>query len=408
MNVQQDLLNDSVWLDYTQKRYVPLDDIKYRLEKLGIPRQEWPELRQKIQALRKMGSIPFVFHSLGKNFWYFPSDSITQKIHQIEARGGKLYQLIQDRSPFEKEFLANATVEESISSAIYEGANSTRGQANALIASGKKARSKDEWMLLNNLEAMKWIKEHSQENLSHQTVLKIHEIVSKNTLERDDANFCGRFRNDRVFVGKHEGVRHTNIESCLKEAIDSITHHPRFIHALIRGILLHYFIAYIHPFFDGNGRTARTLFYFKAIKNNLKFVELLSISADLKSHGKKYERSFELVKSHEMDMTFFIDFCLDSLLGALDTVEKKVDYLLSISKLGFNSKQTALLQRMALDKYRGISIEEYAQAIGKSREVARQELQGLSEKKFLKRGKEGKKFVYKIDTVLLKKAVAAS
>ena len=300
-----DFLNSKIWLDYTQKRYASLDDIKYRLDKLGISQKDWPRLKPKIQMLRKMGSVPFFIKSLNKNFWYYPSDSINQKLHQIEQRGTNLYELIKNRSILEKEFLADARVEESISSAIYEGANSTRNQAGALIASGKKAQNKDEWMLLNNLQAMEWIKQNSRSELSPRLILQIHEIVSKNTLERDDNNFCGRFRNDKVFVGKHEGVDHSKIESCLHETIANVTAHPRFIHALIRGILLHYFVAYIHPFFDGNGRTARTLFYFKAIKNELKFVELLSISADLKSHGKGYERSFELVVSHGLGHDLF-------------------------------------------------------------------------------------------------------
>ncbi len=81
-------------------------------------------------------------------------------------------------------------------------------------------------------------------------VLKIHEIVSKNILEGDDA-FC---------VGSHQGIALTKIQECLDEVINLTTNHPRFLHSLVRGILLHYFIAYIHPFFDGNGMTARTLF----------------------------------------------------------------------------------------------------------------------------------------------------
>lgn len=82
--------------------------------------------------------------------------------------------------------------------------------------------------------------------------------------------------------------------------------HPRFLHGLIKSILFHYFIVYIHPFFDGNGRTARTLSYFIGMQNNLKFLELLSISADLKQHGNKYETSFDLVQKYNLDLTYFI------------------------------------------------------------------------------------------------------
>ena len=399
-------LNSPLWIKYTQERYLPLGDIKYRLEHLGIPLGRWSELKTKIQALRKMGAVPLFLNSIDKKFWYFPSDSLNKKIHDIESLGNKLYDKIEAYSSLKKGFLTNSAIEEAVTSAIYEGANSTRSKAKAFIAAKKPPQNKDEWMLVNNYSAMRFIKENSAEPVSNGLILKIHEIVSRNTLEGDDANFCGKFRDDVVYVGGHEGIAHTKIEETLDEVIELIVSHPRFIHGLVRGILCHYFVAYIHPFFDGNGRAARTLFYFKMIKNDLKFVELLSISANLKKHGKRYEKSFELVKEHDLDMTFFIDFCLDSLIVALEKVENKVNYLMGFSSLQdsmkINPSQVSLLQRMALNKYKPFTIEEYAKDIGKSREIARRGLKSLAKRGLLKEEKRGKKFVYLIKDKKLK------
>ncbi len=404
-----EFLNSDLWLKYTQERYVPLEDIRYRLEKLGISAGDWPKVKKKVQTFRKMGAIPFFFNSLDKKFWYFPSDSINRKLHKVESVGNRLYDLIENHNSFKKEFFTNATIEEAITSAIYEGANTTRAKAKALIASNEKPKNRDEFMLINNYETMKWIKENTKHPITNALVLKIHETVSANTLEGDDVSFCGKFRNDSVYIGNHEGVLHTKIEESLKEAINLTTNNPRFLHALIKGILLHYFIAYIHPFFDGNGRTARTFFYVQAIKNNLKFVELLSISADLKEHGKRYEKSFDLVKEHEHDMTFFIDFCLDSLITAIAKVERKIDYLRSIADFieteGLNKNQVSLLQRMAINKFSTISIEKHAENISKSREIARQELKDLTEKGFLREIKLGKKHTYYIKSKNIKKKI---
>ena len=197
-----DFLNSDLWLKYTQDRYAPLKDIKYRLDKLGISQGDWPELKQRVQTSRKMGAIPFFLDSIDKRFWYFPSDSINKKIHQIESTGNRLYDRIKNHAFFKEAFLINAMLEEAITSAIYEGANSTRSEAKALIASGEKPKNKDQWMLINNYQAMKWIKENQSLSLSNELILRIHEIISKNTLDGDDANFCGKFRNDSVYVGK--------------------------------------------------------------------------------------------------------------------------------------------------------------------------------------------------------------
>ncbi|MBT4789924.1 MAG: Fic family protein, partial [Halobacteriovoraceae bacterium] len=221
--------------------------------------------------------------------------------------------------------------------------------------------------------------------------------------------FYGKFRDDVVYVGDHQGVEWNKITSSIDEVIKLTTNNPRYLHPLLKGILLHYFIGYIHPFFDGNGRTARTLFYYKTIKNNLKFVELLSVSANLKEHGKRYERSFDQVKSNDLDITYFIDFCLDSLIHAVNRVEKKVNYLIDISCLQEKHKlkgnQISLLQRMALHKFVSVSINSYAAEIGKSREIARRELKMLLTLEFLIEKKVGKKFVYYINSPKLKVSV---
>ncbi len=411
MSIREDFefINSDIWLNYTQRKYIPIDDIKYRLEKLKLSLSDWPDLKMRILAFRKLNSIPLFINTLEKKFWFFPSDCIMEKINYIEHVGNKLFEKIENSQSFKEEFLKNSSVEEAITSAIYEGANSTRAAAKELIASEKMPSTKDEWMLINNLRAMGWIKENSILEINKEVILKIHQIVTKNTLQGDDANFSGEFRNDKVFVGSHEGITFEKIESSMNEVLKLTTSNPRYLHGLVKGILLHYFIGYIHPFFDGNGRTARTLFYFKAMKNDLKFVELLSISAYLKEHGNQYTRSFDLVKENDYDVTYFVDFCLDSLIEALKKVERKVKYLIDISSLKeplqLSPTQISFLQKIALNKEKIITIEAYANDIGKSREIARKELSDLTKKGFLKESKDSRKFTYKLLPAVLKERV---
>ena len=153
-----EFLNDQLWLKYTQDRYVPLEDIKYRLEHLGLNQNHWPELKHRIQTLRKMGAVPFFLNSIDKKFWFFPSDSINKKIHHIESLGNKLYDKIENYSSLKKGFLTHSTIEEAITSAIYEGANSTRAKAKTFFASKERPKNRDEQMLVNNYLAMRWIK----------------------------------------------------------------------------------------------------------------------------------------------------------------------------------------------------------------------------------------------------------
>lgn len=399
-------LDSDIWLKYTQERYVSLDDIKYRLESLGYKRSDWESFKANIQKHRKIASIPFIIKSINKTFWFFISDAIQRKINNIELMGNRIYEKINTISTIKEDFLTDATIEEAITSAIYEGANSTRAKAKQLIVSKQTPKNKDEWMIINNYLAMKWIKDNSKKDISVDLIKKIHEIVTKNTLLGDDGAFSGEFRNDTVYVANHIGVEHERIIPALEEAIKLTVDNKRYLHGLIKGILLHYFVAYIHPFFDGNGRTARTLFYFKSIKNELKFVELLSISAYLKNTGNKYEKAFDNVVNNDYDLTYFVDFCLDSLISGLKKIDEKIKYLFDIfeiqKKYFLNSSQIILLQRLALNKFISISSEEHAKNIGKTREMARRELKDLFNKGFLKEEKKSKKFIYSINSEYLK------
>lgn len=401
-----EFLNSSLWLNYTQQRYLTPEEIKYRLKQQGTSEAEWPSLRQEIIATRKTGAITLFFKSMEPKFWFYPADVIHKKINEIETLGKDLYEQINKNASFKKDFLLDSTIEEAITSAIYEGAHSTRAQAEQLIASGERPKNKDEWMLINNFKAMKWVKDNQQNVLTKEVILHLHRIVTDNTLDGDDANFHGKFRNDRVFVGPHEGIEYSKIEQAVDEMIQLTTDNPRYFHPLLKGILVHYFIGYIHPFFDGNGRAARALFYFKSIRNSLKYVELLSVSAYLRIHGKQYENSFVKVKENEYDLTYFIDFCLDSMASALKEVARKVSYLLRMTDLKerfeLSQTQIGLLQRMALHKFRTIDIEEYAQQISKSREFARLELKSLLNLNLVSEIKQSKKLVYKVNAEKLK------
>lgn len=400
-----DFLNSDIWLKYTQQRYLTLAEIKHRVQQQGQKPTDWNKESIKIIATRKTNAVTLFLKSIDPRFWFYPADIIHYKINEIEKVGTDLYEKIR-QATFEQDFLLDSRIEEAITSAIYEGAHSTRAQAQQLIASGAKPKNKDEWMLINNLQAMDWVRKHDQERLSINTILSLHQIVTQNTLDGDDTNFSGKFRNDTVVVGPHEGINHKLIEKTIDEMIRAVTDNRRYIHPLLRGILIHYFIGYIHPFFDGNGRTARALFYFKSMKHKLKYVELLSVSAYLKEHGKQYENAFVKVKENDYDITYFIDFCLDSMLSALNQVGKKVNYLVRMidlkKRFSLNDNQVGLMQRMALNKFRTVDIEDYARQIEMSRESSRQELKQLLDLDLLEEIKHGKKLVYKVNAKKLR------
>ena len=79
-----------------------------------------------------------------------------------------------------------------------------------------------------------------------------------------------------------------------------------FIHPAVRAIILHFWLAYDHPFVDGNGRTARALFYWAMLHHNYWLFEFISISNILRKAPAKYGRSFLYTETDDNDLTYFL------------------------------------------------------------------------------------------------------
>ena len=137
-----DFLNSEIFLKYTQGHYRTLEETKFRLQQHKSA-ENWKELSAKIIRVRKTGAIPLFLETIRKKFWFYPADCILKKAHEIEKLGLALYERISRESAFASDFLLDATIEEAVTSAIYEGANSTRAKAKELIETKAEPKSKD-------------------------------------------------------------------------------------------------------------------------------------------------------------------------------------------------------------------------------------------------------------------------
>src|SRR6202012_5924333 len=134
-----------------------------------------------------------------------------------------------------------------------------------------------------------------------------------------------------------------------------------FVHPIIKGILLHFLIGYIHPFVDGNGRTARAVFYWYLISKGYWLVEYMSISKIIIKAPAQYAKAYLYSEYDELDLTYFIDYnlkCMDLALSNLQTyiqrkVEEKQSLYYLIHNENVNERQAELLKGMLMDDKRG-------------------------------------------------------
>lgn len=312
-------------------------------------------------------------------------------------------------------FIASSLMEEAIHSSLFEGAVSTREDAKDLLRSQREPASRDERMILNNYRAMLRIREMARAPLSLEGILELHRILTEGTLDRPE--MAGRLQttdDPRVDIVDHRLNRivfspppAASLPERMQRLVDfangeDIDGH-QYVHPVLRSILLHFQLAYDHPFHDGNGRTARALFYWSMLRRGYWLAEFFSISRPIYRQRRPYELAFLQVESDAQDGTYFVLQQLDVLQQA---VEELFDYVQRKSQAqnrlrrrlrdqdDLNHRQLALLEHALRNPDFAYSHESHAQSHRVSLMTARTDLLQLVERGWLRKRRSGKRMLY--------------
>ena len=312
----------------------------------------------------------------------------------------------------EKEkYLVSSLMEEAISSSQIEGASTTRKVAKEMLKRKMKPKTRSEQMIYNNYAAIRFIAEHKDEPMSASLLLQIHRLMTDNTL--DNPEDVGRFRDDDNVVVQnsidgeivHNPPTHRDIPIFVDRLNDFVNKDDggSFIHPIIKAITVHFMIAYVHPFVDGNGRTARAVFYWYMLKKGYWLTEYLSISRIIYRTKRAYENAFLYAEHDRNDIGYFLLYNLRVLEKAFKELQdyiqrkiaqkqKSVDYL----KLGFvNQRQAAILAMLRDDPKIVISVREMCAKFGISQPTAKLDIDKLVEHGFLEKiSVNGRQFNY--------------
>lgn len=242
-----------------------------------------------------------------------------QQCHQYDMNFGGSWgadSLIQDKH--RERYLVSSLMEEAISSSQMEGAATTRRVAKDMLRRHATPRDRSQQMIVNNYQTIRFIVEHKQEPLTRDMLLHIHHLMTDRTMERPED--AGQFRkNDDVVVENaitHDIVHRPPSYRDIPQFVDDLcsffnaSQPPTFIHPIIRGIVIHFMLAYMHPFVDGNGRTSRALFYWYMLREGYWLTEYLSISRIIYRSKNSYEKAFLCSEADGMDIGYFIAYHL--------------------------------------------------------------------------------------------------
>ena len=375
-------------VDKVNADYEYWDKAKYKKLPEGFtPQMLWANV--KASRLRSM--IP-VWNKYSINLCV--TSQMQRLCHEFDMKFGSFWEVEGDTQSSEKKYyLSSSLMEEAIYSSKMEGASTTRIVAKDMLRKKKSPQNKSQQMIVNNYNTIQYIVEHKDEPLTEELLLTIHRLMTEKTL--DNPEDAGRFRtNDKVVVADMvEGdIIYTppsfqEIPEFVESLCDFFNNdNPRtFIHPIIRGIIVHFMLAFMHPFVDGNGRTARALFYWYMLKEGYKLTEYMSISRVIAKSKSSYEKAFRYVENDGNDMGYFVAYNLGALEISFqqlrDYIQRKQREKSAASSFmmagNINQRQALVLQRLKEEPETIFTVKDVQEQFSVSSMTARKDLSDL-------------------------------
>lgn len=390
--------------------YLYWDKFKYKVSNLPAE----PELLWSYNKMLRLKSQVFISMSERPGFQFKLSNTarISHFLHLFDMNLGGFLEGSTTIPPEDKNrFLISSIMEEAIASSQLEGAVTTREIAKEMLKTERKPRNTSERMILNNYLTIKKVIELKEKKISKELIQEIHGIISKGTLDNKEKEGKWRLNNDVNVVDIVSGEvvytppSHELIDELMNDFCTfANTNHDKneFIHPIVKAIILHFLIGYIHPFADGNGRTARAVFYWYLISKGYWLVEYLSISRIIVKSPVNYARAYLYTEYDENDITYFVNYNLRAMNLSMQDLqlyikrkiaEKKNIYSL-IKKENINERQAEILSNLLNFPNKMLSIKEVQNQFATAYQTARTDLMDLVELGYLEEKLIGKKIVY--------------
>ena len=395
-------------------RYLHWDEMRHRTPPDGLTLDEWwmgtaysRFTLAKFLPLKSVDGDPFRFSNI---------DSIQEMVHRIDQQASGRIQTddaITTVSSSDR-YVVSSLMEEATTSSLLEGAATTRRAAKEMLRTRRPPQTHGERMVFNNFNAMLAAEDLARDGspLTPEDVLEVHRIVTDGTL--DDESEAGRLQlpgEDRVFVVDSDDTvlhRPPPAEE-LPERLEQLCAFANgenvegFLHPVVRAILIHFWVGYDHPFADGNGRTARALFYWSMLRSGYWLAQYVSISAILREAPGQYKKSYLKAETDSNDATYFV---FDQLGVIEQAIESLRDYLTrktaEIGKLknllrnipGLNNRQLTIISDALHDPLQTFTIGGQAQLHRVVYQSARTDLLALEEMGLFTKARVGNKFEF--------------
>jgi Fic family protein len=416
--LDQDDLIDAIRSPYpgpAGDRYLHWDKLHRLKPPDGLSSEQW-WLKIKLARADEIRKLPLRDPS-GESFGFTLPDSALRHLHHIDQRcGGEVAmdEVVTSERQAGQRFLVNSLMEEAIRSSQLEGATTSRRVAKEMLRTGREPKTRSERMIVNNFRALQFMREEMGKTLTPESILELHRIVTDGTL--DDPTAAGRLQRpdeERVAVfdrDDKEPIHEPPPAEQLPERMQLLCAFANegddsepFVHPVVRAILLHFWLAYDHPFEDGNGRTSRILFFWLMRSRDYWLAEYLPISKFIRKAPAQYARAFIETETDGGDTTYFLIHQLELIEKAIDDLhnylQRKIAEVQNVEKLlhgtaDLNGRQLALLTDAIRHPEATYTFSSHGASHRVTHETARTDLRGLVDRGLLLQRRNGRKYLF--------------
>lgn len=393
-------------------KYLHFADLLHRTPPEGLSLDEW------WLGLRLLRQIPSVQLPLldkdGQGFRFLLTEPVQEHLHRIDLEAGGQVGMREQitNSDTRNQYCVRSLIEEAITSSQIEGAVTTRQVAKDMLRTNRRPSDTSEQMILNNFRTMSMIREWKDLPLSKDLLFEIQRMLTVDTWHGKPA--VGRFRkeDEDVVVGPHgtSEIFHTpppadELDYRLELLCDFANQDSRdpFIHPVIKAIALHFMIGYDHPFVDGNGRTARAVFYWYMLKQGYWLMEFISISTVINKARSKYVKAYLHTETDNSDLTYFLLHHLQVIRKAVAALHAYIDRRTGeLTKLEhslestreLNHRQRALISHALRHSGQRYTYKWHAKSHGVTHQTARTDLLDLEVRGLLTKRKVGRQWMF--------------
>jgi len=323
--------------------------------------------------------------------------NINQALIEIERVRGFL-EAIKLKDDWISDMQKKALILESHYSTHIEGTAINLEQAQDIL-SGKKVKDvnrDDEKELLNYKKAMYFISKYlgKDNSISEGLIRELHKILVRGV--RGDKAHPGEYRGIQNYVvnSRTKEIIYTppaplEVSHLMGEFVEWINANIKKISPVIVSAISQFQFVHIHPFVDGNGRTARLLSTLILYKTGYDFKKLFTISEYYEKDRLAYYNAIQSVRKNKMDMTVWLEYFITGLRSQMRDIQDKGKKIIEndiklekIKKVGINARQEEAIRFIL--KNDKITVNNYQKVTLCIRKTAQRDLDDLVKNKIIK------------------------